>query len=643
MVRIDRSTLTQVAELLQQAALVIGPQGRILWREDPAGLLGQPGAATLVDELLVSSPPALLGERLEEALLGAATDPIRVAVRGACPAPSGGARWGPEFLLRLGPATLGPAGPECLAMLETSVAGAAEPPPGAAEPALPAAGPRPPAALGAQILDLMPEGVLVLTPEGSVRTANLQAAGQLGYRSDEFVGRQLVDLLAPAQRRPLLGAILRPDLQPEGGLLLRVLRADGKLATVEFRSQAFVDEDGRQASIGTLRDVSRTVRSRYRERQRHVEEAVATFARGLAAELRAAAAPGTSEGTGPPSDLDAGHSRAPGTMSGPEPAVRELIERLATVGGVGDMEPPEDALVSLNAVIRAALEDLRDDLDPAISLRVTLDPDLPALRGASGPLRSVVTQLCRNAAEAMPLGGYLQLRTDAVVVEDDLLPDAAGARRGRFCQLTVQDDGVGIDAAIRDRIFEPYFSTQDHGRSSGLGLAVVRAVVRAHRGFVSVESQPGRGTRLRLFFPAEVPLAPAALGGAPPARKRRGATVLLVDEGVGVRPSLQPLLDAQGYRVLVAGHGEEACRLLGRHGPQIDMAVLDLAGGAADRHELVTALRAMKPELTVVVITADAPCGQPMGPGVHALSRSAGQTPITDVLRSILDDLDGRP
>ena len=631
MVRIDRSTLAQVARLLHQAALVLGPEGRILWREDPDGILAGARASSRVTELLGANLPEALEQRLEAALLGEATEPMPVRVRDAAAPGTTPVPRGAELVLQLGAAAPSPSGPRCLALIrralhDTSAGATAEmrrdPEHLAALEVPPGQGARP---LDDTLLDLMPEGVLALTPEGRIRTANLQAASQFGYRADEFVGRQLVDLLAPAQRRPLLGAILRPDMQPEGGLLLSIRRADGTLATAEFRSQTYVDDVGRHGSIATLRDVSRTGRARQLARLRHVEEATATFSRGLAAELRAAVEAGA----------------PPGTLRA---AVLDLVERLTTVGGHAAGEQPPRETLSLNTVVANGLRDSETSLGPSVSLRVAYDPEIPPMRGTPEALQAVVAQLCRNAAEAMPMGGHLHVRTDAVAVDDDLLPQVAGARRGRFCQLTVQDDGVGIDPSIRDRIFEPYFSTSGHERRSGLGLAMVRAVVHGHGGFMSLESQPGRGTRLRVFFPAAESEA-GWISCPRPARKRRGETLLLVDDGVGVRRSLQPLLNAQGYRVLVAGHGAEARRLLRRHGPQIDVAVLDLAEGSGRCKALVDGLRAIKPDLATVVIsaargtTATEACAA--SEGVHIVSSTGGQTSVTDSLRSILDGLAG--
>ena len=460
-----------------------------------------------------------------------------------------------------------------------------------------------------KVLDLMPDGVALVDPEGRFGYASLRAASQFGYRRDELVGRAVVDLVAPEDREMALPAILRWEHYSRGPLRLRILRADGGLAMAELHSQVFVDEQEQRNGIAMIRDVTRQARREEQGRVRHVEEAIGTFAGGLACELgeildtlaQAAQLPDP-RARAPQDEQDAS---AAGTPASPLRRGRELVERLRTIS---EQAPPNDhRALELNQVLREAEQELGPSLEPRVLLHSSLAPDLEPILGSAERLKRVVLKLAHNAQEAMPMGGHLLLRTANITVDEEILYPVLDARPGRFVMLTVQDDGVGMETEVLERIFEPYFTTHVQARSSGLGLALVQAIVRDHRGFLSVESQPGRGTRFRVYLPVHHPGLRESTSTLPCVMVLRShnQTVLLIDDGQGIRPSIQPLLDQEGYRVLVTAQGPDACDLLERHKEQIDMVVLDLAQTGAACLQMVGELEGIKPGLKLILTGPD--------------------------------------
>jgi two-component system cell cycle sensor histidine kinase/response regulator CckA len=225
------------------------------------------------------------------------------------------------------------------------------------------------------------------------------------------------------------------------------------------------------------------------------------------------------------------------------------------------------------------------------SIRVALKLDAAAGEVKVDPsqLEQVILNLVLNARDAMPEGGELEIRTAAVEIERVTDPEL---QKGRYVVLTVRDSGQGMIQSVKERIFEPFFSTKDAERGSGLGLAVVYAVVKQSGGAITVESEPGRGTTFQVFFPKSG--ESADISASPRAEIAQGdgavATVLLVEDDAEVRALLARALTEHGYRVIPAPGGADAIAAVEREAEGIDAVVTDLAMPGMDGAELIQRL-----------------------------------------------------
>jgi two-component system, cell cycle sensor histidine kinase and response regulator CckA len=215
----------------------------------------------------------------------------------------------------------------------------------------------------------------------------------------------------------------------------------------------------------------------------------------------------------------------------------------------------------------------------------------------SEQVERALDHLLRNAREAIVGAGTVRVRT----AERRALPGHDAAQR--WLQLTIEDTGRGMDEATRARMFEPFFARHKGSEVRGLGLAVVYGIVRAHRGVIDVESAPGRGTRVHLFFPlpTAAELAPPPAAPTPAETPHARATVLLVEDEVDIAKLWCNLLPRQGWDVLWARDGEEALRLYATHRDQIDVLFSDIGLPGIDGWELCTRLRAERPHLPVLI------------------------------------------
>jgi CheY-like chemotaxis protein len=201
-------------------------------------------------------------------------------------------------------------------------------------------------------------------------------------------------------------------------------------------------------------------------------------------------------------------------------------------------------------------------------------------------IEQMLLNLAVNARDAMPGGGSMTVRAETVVVTADAAKHDPEARAGTFLCLSVSDTGTGIPPDVLPHIFEPFFTTKPVGKGTGLGLATTYGIAHQHGGWISVESEWGKGSTFSCFLPIEEGGAPAANPGAPGGEKPaagsgRGRyfgseTILVVEDEESVRGFVRKTLEFHGYTVIGARDGVEALEICADHGPKIDLLLTDV-------------------------------------------------------------------
>jgi PAS domain S-box-containing protein len=293
-----------------------------------------------------------------------------------------------------------------------------------------------------------------------------------------------------------------------------------------------------------------------------------------------------------------------------------------------------DVVVGMERLVRRLVG---DDVDLSIS---GADPSGRVYADA-GQIEQVVMNLAVNARDAMPAGGKLSIQTENVVLSSAFAESHPDVTPGSYVMLTVTDTGTGMDAATRERAFEPFFTTKGSGRGTGLGLATVFGVVKQARGHVSVDSEPGRGTTFRVYFPrTESPEASAAPPPAPDDRLRGTETILLVDDDDALRALMRGVLQRHGYEVLDASSGADATRISDEHA-RIDMLLTDVAMPHMNGPQLAERLAASRPGLRVLFVSGYAEDSivhrGVLGQGVALLEKPVLPDALLRRVRSMLD------
>ena len=259
--------------------------------------------------------------------------------------------------------------------------------------------------------------------------------------------------------------------------------------------------------------------------------------------------------------------------------------------------------IDLRELMQGLLKMLRRLLGERIELSFQAEPGLPILEADGGMLEQVVMNLCVNGRDAMPRGGQLTLKLEAVDLGWEAAAANPDARTGRFLRLSVSDTGSGMDEATLRHIFEPFFTTKGPGKGTGLGLATVHGIVKQHHGWIEVTSAVGRGSTFRVYLPASG--TTAAVGGSgvdPRPLPGRNESVLVVEDEESVRTATLTALRRYGYQTFAAVDATDALRQWDKLRGEVDLLFTDMVmPGEMNGHELATRLRALKPGLRVII------------------------------------------
>ncbi len=245
---------------------------------------------------------------------------------------------------------------------------------------------------------------------------------------------------------------------------------------------------------------------------------------------------------------------------------------------------------------------LRRLIGADIELHTVLAPGRVHINADAGMIEQVLMNLAVNARDAMPTGGSLIVST-AIVHAHPPRSATAAPGRGQYARMTVRDSGIGIAAEHLPHIFEPFYTTKDRARSTGLGLATVFGIVEQHRGWVDVRTTVGAGTQFDVYVPQCLvgarPAAPPT--AAPPPLPRGHECVLVVEDELPVREMVRDVLVRQGYRVHEAASGREALDLWSRYQQDIDLVLTDIVmPDGIMGTDLVERLMQARPDLPVI-------------------------------------------
>lgn len=340
--------------------------------------------------------------------------------------------------------------------------------------------------------------------DGRFTYANPAAARVMKYEGTELIGRQFLTLIREDYRATAdeLYAKQLLNRTPSTYLEFPALAKDGETIWIGQHVQLVFEEDRPVAAYAIARDITRQKNAEESLRQAQKMEAVGRLARGVAHDFNnlLAAIIGYSELI--VGRLQPGHPASDDAKQIEKAAARggALTRQLFTFSRNQLLEPE---LIDLHEAARSDEPMLRQIVafGGTITLRVSTPGQPPSVRIDEGQLKQVLLNLLINARDAMPKGGAIELTVDSVEVGTDEPPRYPGVRPGRYARITVRDTGTGIDPKIQPHVFEPFFSTKDPSKGSGLGLSIVYGIAKDAGGTVAFATAPGEGTTFEVLLP----------------------------------------------------------------------------------------------------------------------------------------------
>jgi signal transduction histidine kinase/ActR/RegA family two-component response regulator len=388
----------------------------------------------------------------------------------------------------------------------------------------------------------------------------------------------------------------------------RVVQPDGRVRWVHDRCFPVRNEQGRiYRLVGTAEDIteSRQLQNQFFEAQKM--EAIGTLAGGIAhdfnnilggiigytelAKLRVAADPHVTR------HLDAV------LLAG-----RRAADLVRQILAFSRRREQNQAAVPLRPLVSECMQLLRATIPTMIKFELALAHDTAPVRADLSQIHQVVINLCTNAAYAMRgRPGRLDVRLVNHTMDARQAASLPPLRPGPHVRLTIADTGDGMTPEVMARIFEPFFTTKPPGEGTGLGLSVVHGIMRDHEGAIDVQSRPGQGSRFDLYFPAQETATPVTSSEMQAAPRGQGERVLLVDDEPLLADLGLTMLEALGYRVTVTSHPAEALIAFKTEPTRFDLVVTDFTMPEMTGLDLARAIKALRGDIPVILITGHAP------------------------------------
>ncbi len=438
-----------------------------------------------------------------------------------------------------------------------------------------------------------------LDDRGIILSCNITEAGKLGYRKEHLIGQPIEKFLTPASRiahRDALQKIL--NFQKIEGVELQMVKSNGESMDVIMSASLISGTPDHPRMIrAILRDI--TERKALEEQLFHSQkmESLGTLAGGVAHDFNNILAGILGFASLVKSKLTPG-SEIYSHVELIESTARKGADLTQQLLAFARSRKAEVKIFNLHTVLDQVKAILTRTFPKNISIVMHLDASHPHIEGDEAQIQQSLLNICLNARDAMPDGGTLTVETRFIPI--DRLRSTLRLKERDYLRISISDTGVGIPEEMRDRIFEPFFSTKPSG--TGLGLAVAYGVVKNHGGTIEVRSEQGKGSTFLIYLP--IAERPAEVKVPPPVEIPGGSeTVLVADDEAVLRNLLKEILQSKGYRVLAAKNGKEAVDIFLLNRDSIDLMVVDLVMPEMSGEEVVDVVRHIRPEMKILVIT----------------------------------------
>ncbi len=488
-----------------------------------------------------------------------------------------------------------------------------------------------------QVWETTTDALVLSDAAGIVLAANPAYVQIYGYTLEQLIGQSFA-IIFPETTRALAVAHYKKHFVSDeipSAFESVIRRADGETRTVESRVSFLTEAGQRTAMLSTIRDITerKRVEEALRANHAHLEAtlselrqtqtqlvqqerlvAVGQLAAGIAHDFNNILSVITLQVQRSlhTSDLPAALHRRLKMIEQQSSQAAGLVQQILDFGRRAVLQTRP---LDLAAFLAEQVELLRHTIPEHIRIDLVDETAVCIIKADSTRIQQIVTNLAINARDAMPYGGKLQIHLAQLQLTAGEAPPLPDMQAGIWIRLTVSDDGTGIPQTVLPHIFEPFYTTKEPTKGTGLGLAQVYGIVKQHQGHITVATQADTGTTFTIYLPA-IAVTPARPPSAqnPQIPSGQGKTILVVEDNASLRESVMDILEMLGYHALSAANGVEALAILDQQVAVIDAVLSDLLmpemGGAALFH----ALRARGLTLPMLMVS-----GHPMEIELQAL------------------------
>ena len=268
----------------------------------------------------------------------------------------------------------------------------------------------------------------------------------------------------------------------------------------------------------------------------------------------------------------------------------------------GRKYPMNVITLDLNSIIATMSKMTERIISANIEVKMNLQPDVWSVNADESQIEQVIMNLVVNAQDAMLNGGILTVKTENVTINQEYLTGISEAYTGRFVQLSIQDTGVGMSSEIIHKIFDPFFTTKQMGKGTGLGLAVVYGIIKQHKGWITVYSEPGKGTIFNIFLPASSEEKQSIIKEEVEYTDvtGHGERILFIEDEKELLECISRALSMNGYVVFTAGNAKEAFETYKKENGNFQLVICDVVLPDKPGNELVGLLLSDNPALKVI-------------------------------------------
>ncbi len=427
-----------------------------------------------------------------------------------------------------------------------------------------------------------------------------------GYACDELVGLS-VDDIHPKEALPAIRESFKKQLRGEISLAPEVpmLRKDGSVFYADINA-APCDVGRKAVPRGIFRDITEQQKLEDQLRQAQKMESIGTLAGGIAHDFNNILAAIVGYGhivlmkmaKDDPQRVNIEHMLEAGNRAAHLTKSLLLFSRKQ----ISDRKP-----VDLNEIIRTVDKFLKRVIGEDVECRTSLFEKALPILGDAHQLEQLLMNLATNARDAMSTGGIFTIATEQVRMDEAFITIHGYGKPGIYGLITISDTGKGMDAATREHIFEPFYTTKEVGKGTGLGLAIAYGIVKQHEGFINVYSEPGQGTSFNIYLPlisAGVEEEKKLVEESP----RRGTeTILLAEDDETVRTMTKAILEEFGYTVIAAVDGQDAINKYKENKDRIKLLLFDIIMPTKSGKEAYDEIRAIQPDIKILFQSGYAP------------------------------------